>query len=338
MAKSKANIPSILEAVKEIKKEKLKPVYYFSGDDSFGIDSAYKILEEKVTPLLASDFDKEVFYGEGKALGEILNSASSFPFGSSKKFVVVKESEKIKDKRDLLGYISAAPEFTVLVFLHYGKISNPDSQVYKSLADYGFLFEAKELKGKNLVEWLIDYTESKGKMLTEDNAQLLIDIAGENRNMLEIQMEKILTFLGDKKKEIDHSSITSVSSSLKEFSIFDLQNALSKKDKKNALKIAYKLIDGGAEATFIIYMITKYFTGLSRIKELKEKNVPDSEGARIVGTHPYFYKDYLTAKSLYSDEKVFNSAKALLKADLSIKTTTSDPKNVIAILIAEIMV
>ena len=96
MAKSKANIPSILEAVKEIKKEKLKPVYYFSGDDSFGIDSAYKILEEKVTPLLASDFDKEVFYGEGKALGEILNSASSFPFGSSKKFVVVKESEKIK--------------------------------------------------------------------------------------------------------------------------------------------------------------------------------------------------------------------------------------------------
>jgi len=336
LAKSRANIPSILEAIKEIKKGKLKPVYYFSGDDSFGIDSAYKILEGKITPLLTSDFDREIFYGEGKTLDDILASASAFPFGSSKKFIVVKESEKIKDKKVLPQYISSPSEFTVLVFLHYGKISNPDSSVYKSLKDNGFLFEAKELKGKNLAAWLIDYAESKGKILTEDNAQLLIDTAGENRNMLEVQMEKIFTFLGDK-KEIDHKTITEISSSLKEFSIFDLQNALSKRDKKNALRIAYKLIDSGAEPTFIIYMITKYFTGLSRVRELKEKNVPDQAAARIVGTHPYFYKDYVNARSLYSDEKVFDSVKALLKADISTKTTSADPRNVIAILIAEIM-
>jgi DNA polymerase-3 subunit delta len=336
LAKSRINIPSILEVVKEIKKGKLKPVYYFSGYDSFGIDSAYKLLEGKITPLLTTDFDKEIFYGDGKTLDEILTSASAFPFGSSKKLVVVKESEKIRDKKALLQYISSPPEFTVLVFLHYGKISNPDSSVYRSLNDSGYLFEAKELKGKNLAAWLIDYTESKGKVLSEDNAQLLIDIAGENRNMLGVQMEKIFTFLGDK-NEIDHKTITDISSSLKEFSIFDLQNALSKRDKKNALKIAYKLIDGGAEPTFIIYMITKYFTGLSRIKELKEKNIPDQAAARIIGTHPYYYKDYVSAKSLYSDKKVFDSAKALLKADISTKTTSADPRNVIAILIAEIM-
>ena len=230
MAKSRVNIPSILEAVKEIKKGKLKPVYYFSGDDSFGIDSAYKILERKVIPLLTSDFDKEIFYGEGKTLDEILISASAFPFGSSKKFVVVKESEKIKDKKALIQYISSPPEFTVLVFLHYGKISNPDSSVYKSLNDSGCLFEAKELKGKNLAAWLMNYAESKEKILSEENAQLLIDIAGENRNMLEVQMGKIFTFIGDK-KEIDHKTIRDISSSLKEFSIFDLQNALSKRDK-----------------------------------------------------------------------------------------------------------
>ena len=336
MAKSRVNLPSILEVVKEIKKGKLKPVYYFSGDDSFGIDSAYKILEEKIIPLLTSDFDKEIFYGDGKTLDEILTSASAFPFGSSKKFVVVKESEKIKDKKALIQYISSPPEFTVLVFLHYGKISNPDSSVYKSLNDSGYLFEAKELKGKNLVAWLMNYAESREKILSEDNAQLLIDTAGENRNMLEVQMEKIFTFLGEK-KEIDYKTITDISSTLKEFSIFDLQNALSKRDKKNALKIAYKLIDGGAEPTFIIYMITKYFTGLSRIKELKEKNVPDQAAARIVGTHPYYYKDYVSARTLYSDEKVYDSVKALLKADISIKTTSADPRNVIAILIAEIM-
>ncbi|MDO8549109.1 MAG: DNA polymerase III subunit delta [Ignavibacteria bacterium] len=336
MAKSKTLVPSILEAVKEIKKGKLKPLYYFSGDDSFGIDAAFKMLEQKVTPLLTSDFDREVLYSEGKTLPDILNSASAFPFGSSKKLVVVKESEKIKDKKSLLQYAASPPEFTILVFLHYGKISNPDSEVYKNLIESGFLFEAKELRGKNLVDWLVDYAESKGKILTEDNAQLLIDIAGENRNLIEAQLEKIVTFLGEE-KEINHKAINEVTSALKEFSIFDLQNALAKKDKQNSLKIALKLIDGGVESTFIINMLAKYFMGLSRINELKEKNIPEQAAAGIVGTHPYFYKDYLKARLIYSDEKVFSAAKALFKADLLTKTTSSNPKNVIAILIAEIL-
>ncbi len=333
---NKTLIPSILEAVKEIKKGKLKPVYYFSGDDSFGIDSAFKLLEEKVSPLLTSDFDKEIFYSEGKTLPDILNSASAFPFGSSKKLIVVKESEKIRDKKNLINYISTPPEFTVLVFLHYGKISNPDTEVYKSLLDAGFLFEAKELRGKYLVEWLINFSESKGKILTEDNAQLLIDIAGENRNLLETQLEKIITFLGEE-KEINHKVINEVTSALRELSIFDLQNALIKKDKKNSLKIALKLIDTGTESTHIIYMLTRFFTGLSRINEIKEQKLNIYAASKIVGTHFAFYDGYLKARTLYSDKQLYKAAQALFKADLLTKTTSSDPKNIIAILIAEIL-
>ncbi|OGU70331.1 MAG: DNA polymerase III subunit delta [Ignavibacteria bacterium RBG_16_34_14] len=336
MANNKRLIPSILEAVKEIKKGKLKPLYYFSGEDSFGIDAAYKLLEQKVTPLLTSDFDREIIYSEGKTLPDILNSASAFPFGSSKKLVVVKESEKIKDKKSLLTYAASPPEFTVLIFLHYGKISNPESEVYKNLIDAGFLFEAKELKGKNLVDWLIDYAESKRKVLKEDNAQLLIDIAGENRNLLETQVEKIITFLREE-KEINHKVINEVTSALKEFSIFDLQNAVAKKDKQNSLSIALKLMDSGIEPTFIIYMLTKFFTGLSRVNEIKEQKLNVYAASRIVGTHFAFYDSYLKARSLYSDEKIFIAAQALFKADLLTKTTSSNPKNVIAILIAEIL-
>jgi DNA polymerase III subunit delta len=336
LAKSKTVIPTILDAVKEIKKGKIKPLYYFSGDDSFGIDTAFKLLEQKVQPLLTSDFDKEVFYGEGKNLADILNAASSFPFGSSKKFIVVKESEKIKDKKALLSYAASPPDFTIIAFLHYGKISNPETQVYTGLLNSGFLYEAKELKGRNLVDWVIDYSESKGKNLTDDNAQLLIDIAGENRNLLEAQLEKIFTFLGEE-KEINHKVITEITSSLKEYSVFDLQNAIAKKEKKNALKIALKLIDSGTEPTFIIFMLTRFFTGLSRINELKELKMNVYAASRIVGTHHFYYDNYLRARALYSDEKLFKAAKALFKADLLTKTTSTDPKNTLAVLIAEIL-
>lgn len=337
MAKSKINIPTILDAVKEIKKGRIKTLYYFSGDDTFGIDSTFKLLDQKVTPSLSSEFDKEILYSEGKTMIDILNIASSFPFGSEKKFVVVKESEKIKDKKPLLSYSVSPPDFTILVFLHYGKIPNPETQLYTSLLNSGFLYEAKELKGKNLADWVINHAESKGKNLSDENAQLLIDIAGENRNMLETQLEKILTFLGDE-KEINHKVITEIASSLKEFSIFDLQNAIAKREKQKSLKIALKLIDSGVEPTFIIYMLTKFFSGLSRINEIREQKLNIYAAARLVGTHHFFYDNYLNARNIYSDKDLFNAAKALFKADLLTKTTSSDPKNVIAILITELLV
>lgn len=336
MGKSKINIPSILDAVKEIKKGKLKPIYYFSGDDSFGIDEAFKLLEQKVSPLLTSDFDREVFYAEGKNLVDILNSASAFPFGSSKKLVIVKESEKIKDKKALISYAASPPDFAVIVFLHYGKISNPDTQVYTSLINSGYLYEAKELRGKNLAAWIIENAESKGKNFSGDDAQLLIDIAGENRNLLEAQLEKIITFLGAE-KEINHKVITEVTSSLKEYSIFDLQNAVAKKEKRNALKIVLKLLDSGIEPTFIIFMLNKFFMGLSRINEIKEQKLNVYAAARLVGTHYFYYDNYLKARAVYSDKNLFNAAKALFKAELLTKTTSSDSKNVLAILIAEII-
>jgi len=334
MAKSKA--PSILEAIAEIKKRKFKPVYYFFGEDSYNLTTALQTLEKVFKPLLHSDFDKETIYSDDKSIKDILGLATAFPFGSEKKLIIVKEAEKIRDKKSLKDYASSPAEFTVLVFFHNGSITNISSQPFKTLSENNFLFEAKELKGKNLIDWLISEAEEKGKTLSEENAQVLVDIVGESRNMLEDQLEKICVFI-DKGKEITIESIQQVSSELKQFNIFDLQNAIGLREKEKSLTVAYNLLDNGAEPTFIIAMLTRYFTGLAKITELKTKNIPVQEAARIVGTHHFYYPRYVKARTLYSDEKLVEVFRALLKADLSVKTTSSDNKTIITLLITEIL-
>jgi len=334
MAKSKA--PSILEIIPEIKKRKFKPIYYFFGEDSYNLSNTLHTLEESFNPLLASEFDKETIYSEDRSIIEILDLASSFPFGSEKKLMIIREAEKFKDKKPLKDYASSPAEFTVLAFFHNGSITNLNSEPFKTLDANSFLYEAKELKGKNLILWLIDLAEEKEKKLSEENAQVLVDIVGENRNMLEVQLEKICIFLNEK-KEISLESIQQISSELKQFNIFDLQNAIGIKDKSKSLTIANNLLDNGAEPTFIITMLTRYFTGLAKITELRSKNVPDIESARIVGTHHFYYSNYVRARTLYSDEKLVEVFRALLKADVSIKTTTADHKTIITLLAAEIL-
>ena len=333
MAKSKA--PSILEALKDIKKRKFSPVYYLFGEDSYNLSFTLHTLEEAFKPLLQSEFDKEIIYSEDRSIIDILGLATSFPFGSEKKLIIVREAEKIRDKKPLKDYAASPAEFTVIAFFHNGAITNLNSEPFKTLGENNFLFEAKELKGKNLIDWLMSEAEEKGKKLSEENAQVMVDIVGENRNMLEDQLEKICVFL-NKKEEITIDSIQQVSSELKQYNIFDLQNAIGLKDKSRALIVANNLLDNGSEPTFIISMLTRYFTGLAKITELRTKNTPVQEAARIVGTHHFYYPAYEKARTLFSDQKLVEVFRALLKADVSVKTTASDDKTIITLLIAEI--
>ena len=336
MAKSKFTAPSVLEAIRQIKKGSLLPLYYFFGVDGFIINEAYLLLEEKISPLISTEFDKQVIYASDKSLVEILDAASAFPFGSDKKFIVVKEADKLKDKKGLVSYCKQPPSFTTLLFLHNAEIKDIDSEPFTSLYSFGYLFEGKELKGKNIIDWLLDFAESKNLKLSKENAQMLVDIVGENRSMLEHQFEKFTTFLGDK-KEISIETITSLSTELKEFNIFDLLNAIGKREKAKALKIVMNLYEKENELISIVAMLDKYFTGLLRLNEMNEKKIDPVIQARIIGTNKYYLKDYENARKNFSDFQLYNAIEAILKADIQKKSSFTDDRTLLTALISEIL-
>jgi DNA polymerase-3 subunit delta len=336
MAKSKVNIPSILEAPKTFTKDKFLPVYFFCGNDYFSIDAVIKELDSAISRFIASDFDKETILGDDKInLSQMLSMASSFPFGSDKKFILFKEFDKVNDISSLTEYLRDPPSFTTIAFIYNGELQNPDKEPYKSLVKNKFIFEAKELKGENLINWLVDFARKNGKELSAENARLLTEISGGNRSILEDQLEKIFTYLGTE-KVVEYDSINALSASLKENTIFDLQDALGKKNKGQSVKILFNLLEKGTDPSFIIAMLTKYFTGLSRVNEMKGK-IQDEVAARIVGTHPFYYKNYKSARENFSDKDIFRSVNAVLNADILLKTTSFDPKSLFTVLITDIL-
>ena len=116
-----------------------------------------------------------------------------------------------------------------------------------------------------------------------------------------------------------------------------MQNAVGLKDKTNALKIAYNLLNNGAEPVFIVNMLTRYFTAVAKISELKAKKIPDFKAARSISVHHFYYPGYVKASNIFSDKKLIEVFRALLKADVSIKTTPAGNKEIITILLSEIL-
>lgn len=334
---AKIQIPSITEISKFLTKEKFLPIYFLCGEDQYTIDLALDTIEKAVTPFILSEFDKEIISAEkNQSLTQVLDLAFSFPFGGGKKLVIVKNFEKFNDKKELVGFIKNPPEFTVLIFTQPEKISDPSKEPYSSLRDRKALFEARIATGEELIDWLLKKSKQHGINISREHAQLLVDIVGEEKTLLEMQLQKLINYLSDKEK-VTAEDIVKLASPTKEYSIFNLQDAIGEGNNSKAIEVAYSLLDSGMEIVAIINMLSKFVLTVSQIMELTRSGINDNEAAKLAGVSWGYYVNCKKAGYMLNDERLLNASRALLTADVATKTSSADPKTVLLILVSEIL-
>ena len=327
----------ISEIQKHCKSKKFSPVYFLAGEDSFSLNEAAEALELAVTPLLSSEFDKQIYYASSTSLNEVLDFAQSFPFGDGKKLILVKEFEKMKEEKQstlLERYVKNPPDFSILVLLFNASVKSSEKGLIKIFADHDFIYEAKEVKGAPLVNWIRLYANVQHKHISEVDAEFLLSLVGESREMLEMQLEKIISSLGEK-NEITFKEIEANVVSTKEYTVFNLQDAISAQKKTEAAKIAFQLLEKDG-IILLLAMLNKYFTSLMQLPEMLEQKLPEQMIARIVGTHPYYLKNFIAARKHFSDAKLLAISKVLFESDVAVKSTQTDHKTILLLLLQTI--
>ncbi len=318
-----------------LKKDNIRPIYFFFGSDHFTIDQAVKTVVKMVEPEISSEFDKETITVKKKdSLIPIMDIASAFPFGSGKKLLIVKNFELIKDKEVLKKYAESPSETTVLVISNYGKIGTLNKEPFVNLVKHNYMFEASELRRNDLEKWACSEAKRLGVELNLENSKLLLDVVGEDKSLVAAQLNKFSDFLNGK-GEITSEVITQMASETKEYSIFNLQDAIKIGDKAKALDISYNLLKHNYEPLQIMGMITKLISIIAQSRELRALN--SFEASKKIGISKYYYESCNRGNFFKSDEKLLNASRALLKADLKIKTTTIDNKTLMTTLITEIL-
>ncbi|MBK8945483.1 MAG: DNA polymerase III subunit delta [Ignavibacteriae bacterium] len=336
MYRNKENTASIYSLISELPKSDLKPIYFFFGEDHFTINNAIKVIEQKASQFISSDFDKEIIDIEKKdSITNLVDLALTFPFGSGKKLLIVKNFENFANKKQINSYIINPAESTILVIANYGAISNLNSEPYKILSEKNYLFEAKELKGADLENWVKRRCSQLEIEVTSENIKMLIEIIGEDKSLLEMQFQKLKSFLNDK-KEITAEEIKSLSSATKEYTIFDLLNSIGKGNKSNSLKVLFNLLETGKDLIFVISMLTKYFMVISQSFELKQRGLNDAEASQAIGVSKYYYINCKNASYFNNEKKVQKAFIALFNADFTLKTSGIEEKTLATILLTEI--
>ncbi len=330
--KTKPKIESIYNLPKFLKEDSLLPIYFLFGEDTFTINNAIKAIEKKIVPLVTSDFDYEtITLSKDSSVSQLVDLAYSFPFGDGKKLIVAKGFDELKDTKAFANYVKDPADFTILVIMQSAKKAPLNQEPYKSLYANKYIFEARELKGSELSDWMMKKVRAEKINLTKEAGELLLEMVGDNKGILEMQLSKIATY-SKPEEEITPEIIQKLAEITKEYSIFDLQNALEKGDKGKAISYAYNLLGSQTDMVFIIAMLTRYVTTQTRVLELRK--LPDSEGQKEFGKRFYYLKK---TNYLSNEQRLGNAARALLEADIRLKTSSIDDKSNITILIAEML-
>jgi len=329
---NKSKIESIYNLPKYLNDDTLLPIYFLIGEDSFTINNAIKAIEKKITPLVASDFDFEsLTLAKDSSISKFVDLAYSFPFGDKKKLIVAKGFNELKETKTFSNYVKDPAEFTVLVIAQYSKKAPLNQEPYKSLYANKYIFEARELEGAELSDWMFKKAKTEKINLSRGAGELLLEMVGENKGILEMQLSKIATY-AKQDEEITPEIIQKLAEITKEYSIFDLQNAIGRGDKGKAIDYAFNLLGSNTDMVMIIAMLTRFITTLTRVLELMR--LPDSEGQKEFGKRYYYLKK---TQYMLKEQRLVNAARALLEADIRLKSTSIDDKTNLSILISEIL-
>jgi DNA polymerase-3 subunit delta len=269
---------------------------------------------------------------------DVVAHALSFPMMGERRIVIVKEFEKLVSteaaKEILGGYIERPLESTCLLLVSL----EPDlrRRPFTDLRKRGALVECKPLYDNQVLPWITERARRFGKEMDAEACRLLHAYVGNSLRTLSNEIEKLLIFVGERTR-IAPDDVATVTGATKNYTIFDLQNAVGRRDAKEAMKILERMLEAGQSPQMIIVMLTRFFNQLWKLSDMKLRQLAESEIVREIGVPPYFVRQYAGFQANFTTEQIEQNFKALLEADATLKTTSREPHLVMDLLVISLI-
>lgn len=334
MVKTKKEKISVDSFLSSIRKKEFAPLYFFYGEEDFLIDEVVEaIVKEGVDPALKG-FNLDIVRG-GEVNGkDIVSLASSFPMMAPRRVVIVKDFDRVEDKELLEPFIENPSPSSCLVLI----ASNPDTRrkPYPLLKKNSVGGEFSRMYENEIPAWIQRRVKLFRKTISMEAAELLQAYVGNSLRDLANQIEKLLIAAGSH-PSIELQDVEAVVGVSREFTVFELSRAVGEMNAARSMEIVGRMLDSGESPQFIIVMLTRLFVALLKLHDLRASGKSEYELAAAVKVAPFFVKQYLSHLRNYSPRAVEDVLLALTSADHQLKSTVTDAKLVMDVLLSQIV-
>lgn len=315
------------------------------------------------------DFNQDTFSGDDADFDQIRTTCDTLPFLSERRLVVVLGLPKPKrggggdedDEDDnkpagqpanpaskgkkgkasgpsprafiqaLADYAPHTPETTTLVVVAGEELKSP-SPLLKAAQQHGRVQLFNQLKGAQLEQWITRRVKAGGASITPDAAQLLVEMVGEELRLLASEIEKLCIYVG-RGGQIGVEQARALASQVSPLNIFDLTDALVRRDQRRALALLHELLASGVAPLAVVGLTAAQTRALIQIKALSERGMRSFQIAETAGLAPFQVEKLLRLAPRFTFAQLEAAHRALLDVDIALKSTPISPDLALDLLI-----
>jgi DNA polymerase-3 subunit delta len=334
----------------------LRSVYLFYGEEDRLKEEAVSALASHVVDPDFADFDREALSADRADASAILAAAGQAPFGSERRLVIVgglelwRERGKGAEADRLAEGLETLPATACLALV----VKAGDDEARRKTAltakvdnlvrKIGMMVACRALKGDSLIGWIEDRVQSEGKQITRSAAAVLAETVGAEMRPLEMEISKLVSYVGDRTQITDRDVGLVVASSPDDV-MFTAIDAICRRQPDRALLLLAELhrYDPKPQAVAgkLLSLLARQYRMLWQAKFLAEqrvnprdvRNLPPELAAELpsesnIAQLAFKAGDLFTLSRTYTWDALTRAMERLLLCDLANKGGVTDESGV----------
>ena len=320
----------------DIKNNSIKPVYLIYGSETYLIDKGLEALKDAVVTSFP-ELNYTLMEGEKLEADELSAACETFPFGSDKRLVVVRDlwllkgkgegeeaSASGKDAQPFIDVVENINDTTCLLLVSYGSIDKRKKLV-NQLKKQGAAYEFSRVDRDDLAQWIRNVLGKSGKNIGSRELDYFIKSIGYidkngSKTMYDVENEikKMTGFMGNS-TDVHMEHIEAVVPRNIEKDIFKLINACSEKDIDRSLRVYGDLLLEGESSLGILALLSKQIKNMLGVSELYGKKHEARSISEKLKIHEYTVKLCIKYSSSIKRQVLQSAFRKCLDTEFNIK-------------------
>jgi DNA polymerase-3 subunit delta len=300
------------------------PLYLLLGEETFLVQEAVAVLKAASLEEGTADFNCDIFDASETSAGQVRDAAEMLPMMSPRRFVVYRGVDDLKDKDwEMLFPLFERPvESTVFVVTCESLDKRKKS--FKKLSEAAVVVELKRPYDSQVLDW-IEYLAFRLQIkVTREAGALLKQFVGTNLTEINNELGKLKDYIGER-VQVEAADVLQVVSQTKVDRIFDLTDAIGRRDRGTALHTLANLLEHGQSEVGVLAMITRHFRILSQLKDGQRDGLSGAKLSTKAGIPSFLLTQYLDQIRKWDETKIEKTFAVLQDTDRALKSSSVPP-------------
>ncbi|GLI36236.1 DNA polymerase III subunit delta [Desulforhabdus amnigena] len=318
-----------------VKQASPAPVYLFTGNAELLMEEAWKKLLDKIVPEKARRFNGERLTARDCLAAQVLERLSTLPMFGGRQLLMVQHIEEWpRDERQILETYIRRPHPTACLVLTALQRKGLD-KLEAAVKSAGIVVQFSGPTEKDAPRWLQERARTLGKQLTPQAAFFLFEQVGLDLHCLEMELEKLSIYVGDRTR-IDVEDVGEVVSAQRSYSVFELLRHVGLHQTNQAVHSLRNLVLSGEAPLAILALLARQIRLVWQVKDGLQRGLALAQIAQGTGLSPFVVKNYVQQASQFSESVLLHAHQALRNADIAIKSSGSAPEMILECLVLDL--